>query len=206
MLTHMHKSIHARFARALLAAMLAGAAGAACAAPIYHVTVDTGAWSGNGYLDLTLAGLENTPAVTATVSNFRGSFGTARWTQGQVAGDVASGVTLVQGPSFNELLQQIGFGGVFGFDVSFAGLQGVPNGSNFDVALVDAGLTGYAAGTDGDIATIALTPGAPTTWLADARYVRIAEVPEPGSAALVGMGLLLVSWRRKRAGGRTAQG
>lgn len=195
----MIQSIHAFFARALLAVLLVTGTGAALAGPIYRVSVDTRTWSGSGYLDLTLAGLGNAIPVTATVSNFSGSFGSASFTQGQASGDAVSVVSLVQGPSFNELLQEVDFGGILSFDVSFEVPQGVANGSNFGVALVNASLTDYAAGTNGDIAAIALMPGAADARWADQRFASIAEVPEPGSAAIVVLGLLLVGWSRARA-------
>lgn len=187
------------FTRALVALLLMTGAGAALAGPVYRVSLDTGNWSGSGYLNLTLAGLNQALPVTATVSNFQGSFGAASFTQGLVAGDVASTVTLVQGPSFNELLQQVDFGGLFSFDVSFDVAPGVLDGSHFGVALVNAGRTAYADGLIGDIASISLMPGAaPLAW-ADARFVSIAEVPEPGSAALVLAGLLLAGWSSRSA-------
>ncbi len=192
------KSIHVLFARALAALVLVAATGAACAAPLYHVSVDTGTWSGSGYLNLTLTGLANAVPVTATVSNFQGSFGSSSLTQGQVTGDVAAGFRFVQGPTFNELLQQIDFGGVFSFDVSFAVPQGVLNGSNFGVALVNASLTDYLAGSGGDIGAIALMPQGPDAVFADQRFVSIVEVPEPGSAVLVALGLLVAGWSRAR--------
>lgn len=191
----MLRSIHSFFARALVAALLLGATGATLAGPVYRVAVDTSSWSGSGYLSLTLSGLSNEVPVTATVTNFVGNFGTESFTQGQVTGDAASVVSLVQGPSFNELLQSIGLGGMLWFDVRFEIPQGVLNGSNFGVALVNASLTAYAAGTDGDIAAIALMPGADAMIWADQRFVSIAEVPEPGSAAIVMLGLLLLGWR-----------
>jgi hypothetical protein len=195
----MHKSINAFFARMLVALLLVAGTSAALAGPIYRVSVDTSTWSGSGYLDLTLTGLGNTVPVTATVSNFKGSFGSTSSTQGQVSGDVASVVSLAQGPSFNELLQEIDLGGMFSFDLSFESPLGLLDGSTFGVALVNASQTAYAAGTDGDIATIALMPGAPEAVWADQRFASIAEVPEPGSAAIVVLGLLLVGWSRARA-------
>lgn len=190
----MFTSFNAFFARALVAVLLLAGTGTgtALAGPIYRVTVDTSAWSGDGYLDLTLAGVANTVPVIATLSNFTGSFGSASYTLGQVTGNVASMVRLAQGPSFNELLQGIGFGGTFSFDVGFEMPAGALDGSTFGVALVNAGLSAYAAGTNGDIATIALMPGAANVAWADQRFASIAEVPEPGSAAIFALGLLLV--------------
>lgn len=194
----MFKSINAFFARVLLAALLVTGTSAALAGPVYHVSVDTSTWSGNGYLNLTMTGLGNAPPVTTRVSNFKGSFGSTNSTQGQVSGDVMSIVTLVQGPSFNEILQDIDFGGTFSFDVSFEVPQGVLNGSNFGVALVNASGTDYAPGTNGDIAGVALMPEAADALWVDRRFASIAEVPEPGSAATVVLGLLLVGWCRTR--------
>ncbi|WP_137174194.1 NF038129 family PEP-CTERM protein [Massilia sp. HP4] len=191
-------AIHAFLARAMVALLLATAAGATLAGPVYRVSIDTGSWSGSGYLNLTLTGLDNATPITATVSNFKGSFGSERFTQGQVSGDVGSLLSLVQGPSFNELLQRIDFGGIFSFDVRFGIPAGSLDGSNFGVALVDAGRTAYAPGTSGDIAAIALMPGAADASWAAQGIASITEVPEPGSAAIVALGLLLAGCCRAR--------
>lgn len=192
-------AIHVFFARALVGLLLVTATGAALAGPIYRVSIDTGNWSGSGYLNLTLTGLSNATPVTATVSNFKGSFGTESFTQGQVSGDVGSALSLVQGPSFNELLQSIDFGGIFSFDVRFEISPDLLDGSNFGVALVNASQTAYAAGTSGDIAAIALMPGAADGLWAAQGLASVTEVPEPGSAAIVALGLLLAGCCRARA-------
>lgn len=199
MLNAFNSSIQAFLARAVVAVLLVTATGAAFAGPIYRVSVDTGNWSGNGYLNLTLTGLASAVPVTATVSNFKGSFGSESFTQGQVSGDVGSVLSLVQGPSFNELLQGIDFGGVFSFDVRFEMPPGVLDGSNFGVALVNASLTAYAEGTSGDIAAISLMQGAADALWAAPGLASISEVPEPGSAGIVALGLLLVGCRRAAA-------
>jgi hypothetical protein len=195
----MRNPIKACFVRALAALLFLGASGAALAGPVYRVAVDTSAWSGSGYLNLTLSGLEKTDVLTATVSNFKGRFGSERFTQGQVSGDVGSVLTLAQGPSYNELLQAIDFGGMFSFDVRFELPPGVADGANFGVALVNASQTAYADGTFGDIATIALMPGSSDALWADPSHASIGEVPEPGSAALAALGLLMVGSGRLRA-------
>ena len=191
-------SINAFCARALVTFLLVFGTGTALAGPIYRIEVDTSSWSGSGFLGLTLTGLTGAATVTATVSNFMGSFSNEIHTQGQVSGDVASAVRLAQGPSFNELLQGIDFGGLFAFDVRFDVPPDALDGSNFGLALVNADRTAYMAGTDGDIATIALMPGMPDAFAADARFVAITEVPEPGTAAIVMLGLLLIGGSRAR--------
>lgn len=192
-------SFHAFFARVLLAVLLSGGAGVASAGPLYHVSLDTDAWSGSGFLSFTLTGLDKAPPVTATLSNFSGSFGNASFTLGQVSGDLGAGVTLTQGPSFNELLQAIDFGGAFSFDVMFDVPAGLLDGSHFGVALVNAAQTAYADGTEGDIVSIGLMPGAADLLMADARYATVSAVPEPGSVAMVGLALLLAGWSRARS-------
>jgi hypothetical protein len=71
-------------------------------------------------------------------------------------------------------------------------------GTNFGVALVNAGLTDYVPGTTGDIVTIGLLPGTPDAVSAMASLATVGRVPEPADLALFSGGLLMLAARRKR--------
>jgi hypothetical protein len=190
--------------RACLAALLALSAGAALAIPGYHVSIDTSSLAGDGYLDLTLAALADAAPVTATLTNFTGNFGAAAFTQGAVDGGVDSTLSFTNGESFNELLQAITFGGHFGFDVYFDVASAGSVGSTFAVALVNAAMTDYVAGTGADFLVIGLLPGAaPTTTSATSlsSVSAVTAVPEPSSGILLASGLLLLAMYTRRGGG-----
>jgi hypothetical protein len=189
-------------ARALLALAFAGFSGAAFAGPGYHVTVDTSSLSGSGYLDLTFTALAGAAPASASLSHFTGNLAaSAPLLQGSAAGSVASSVTFDNSQTFNEFLQAITFGGLFGFDITFDVAASGNIGTDFGVALANAGLTDYAAGTNGNLVTIGLLPGVADSVTATAGFATAAAaVPEPASAALVAGGLLLLSLRGKRRG------
>jgi MYXO-CTERM domain-containing protein len=194
------------FASSSLAFALA-LGGQAMAAPVYHVTIDTEALSGQaGYLDFLHLALGNADPATATVTHLQGAFGPAAFGVGGVGGTPGSGITLDSAGGGSEFGQWAAFGGLFGFDVAFdaqpgpsAG-AGVVAGSTFSVALLDDTLH-YLGGT-GDLVTIALQPGESDAIVADpafANVTTVSTVPEPSTAWLAAAGLLLLAGRRRRA-------
>lgn len=194
-MTHPFKQL---LARACCALACAGLGGAACAAPIYHVSIDTGSLSGSGYLDLSFSALAGAAPASATLTHFTGNLAaSAPLVQGTAAGNVGTAVSFDNSQTFNEFLQAVSFGGIFGFDLSFNLAAAGSIGTDFGVALANAGLTDYAAGTSGNLVTIALLPGAPDSVSANAGFATV-EVPEPASAALLAGGLLLLGARRRR--------
>jgi hypothetical protein len=181
------------FTRALLALLLAGGAHAAFAGPMYHVTVDTSGLTGTGYLDLTFAALAGAAPATATLTHFDGAFDGGALVTGAVGGSVGSTVTFGNGPTFNELLQAVTFGGLLKFDAAFDVAPGGTIGTTFGIALVNAALDNYVPGTNGNVATIDLVPGAPDTYRADAAFATLTPVPEPAGLPVFVTGCVLAA-------------
>jgi hypothetical protein len=191
-------------ARLLFALMLvAGVVPASASAESYHVSIDTSTLAGReGYLDFLFLGLANAGPVQAKLSNFAGDFTSSSFAQGQVAGSLASQLTIGNGDAWNEFAQWTRLGGTLSFDVSFSQPAGSNNssssnsvaGATLSVALLDAGLN--YLGASGDIATFALLPAAATTVSTDAAYAtvsNISPVPEPATYVMLAAGLLLIT-------------
>jgi hypothetical protein len=185
--------------RLALALTLATGAGAALAVPAsYHVSIATSTLSGDGYLDLALAGFS--PA-TAVVSNFTGSASGASITSGTASGDLST-TAAFDTSDVNYLDQLVHFGGVFSLDVLFdyasasAG-AGVDDSVAFALSLYNTDFSAYL-GASGALATITLTPGLGTSFTTDGALVTLADttataVPEPSAWLLMATGLLFVS-------------
>lgn len=183
----------------VLALTLATGAGAALAVPAsYHVSIDTSTLSGDGYLDLALAGFS--PA-TSVVSNFTGSASGASITSGTASGDLST-TAAFDTSDVNYLDQLVHFGGVFSLDVLFdyasasAG-AGVDDSVAFALSLYNTDFSAYL-GAGGALATITLTPGLGTSFTTDGALVTLADttataVPEPSAWLLMATGLLFVS-------------
>lgn len=175
-----------------------GVAATALAGPIYRVSVDTAALAGQGgYLDFLFLGLQDAAPATATLSNFTGALDGTGLTTGDASGSSAGHVVLGNGSGWNEFAQHVGFGGRFGFDVSFdmAGVAG-DSGTNLTLALLDDAF--QYVGVAGDIVTFALLPGQADAVAADGNFATVQAVPEPGSVALLAVGLLgMAALRRK---------
>lgn len=185
----------------VLALTLATGAGAALAVPAsYHVSIDTSTLSGDGYLDLALAGFSS---ATAVVSNFTGSASGASITSGTAFGDLSTAAAF-DTSDVNYLDQLVHFGGVFSLDVLFdyasasasAG-AGVDDSVAFALALYNTDFSAYL-GASGALATITLTPGLGTSFTTDGALVTLADttataVPEPSAWLLMATGLLFVS-------------
>jgi hypothetical protein len=186
------------FTRALLALALAGGAHTAFAGPMYHFTVDTTSLTGTGYLDLTFAALAGATPATATLTHFDGAFDGTALVTGAVGGNVSSAVTFGNGPTFNELLQAVTFGGLLSFDAAFDVVPGGTVGTSFGIALVNAALDNYVPGTSGNVATIDLMPDAPATAWSDTAFVTATKVPEPNGLPMFATGCVLAALTLRR--------
>lgn len=174
--------------RRLLFALTLLASGSACAGPAYHVTVDTAGLSGSGFLDFAVIGAPGAPGAIASVSGLTGDFGPELERVGQVAGGIPAGFTLANGVGDNYLTQAVTFGGLFAFDIRFAGdyetVNGI-DGATFAIGWFDAAFSQYTLA-----ATFAAQPGnaleaaSLTPTVLDAA-VTVSEVPEPSQLVLV---------------------
>lgn len=187
-------SITSMLSRLVLAITLATGAAAAVAAPVsYHVTFDTSAYSGDGYIDLGFGGLDAAAAGTAVVSNFAGAVTNATSVIGVVSGDLTSTATFNAADS-GDLAQLIHLGGVFGFDVAFD-YASTGAGITFAMSLLD---TDFASLTSGNFfGQIFLAPDAGVTFsvydpLATVVPTGTAAIPEPGAWLMMATGLLLM--------------
>lgn len=185
------------FFRALLAFSIAVGAPAALAGPMYRVSVDTSAFAGTtGFLSLGFNGGGDTMDAVATATGFAGDFLAESRAEGDVRGDVASSVILGTTTGYNFFDQAVNFGGLFSFDVSIDGGSGL-FGSLFSVALFNQAFDSYL-GFDGDLLTIDVIPGEPTTvTVFNQDLIDVAEVPEPGAWMLLASGLFLLAATRR---------
>ncbi|MBB3224897.1 NF038129 family PEP-CTERM protein [Pseudoduganella umbonata] len=179
---------------ALLLALATGT-GNALASPIYHVALDTTSLAGqHAWLDFLFTGLDNAAPAQATVTGFTADTGGVTLAEGDVSGSLASALVIGNGSGWNEYGQWLQLGGLLEFDVAFD-LGPAGAGTSLVVTLLDDRF-GYLAGT-GDLVTFALQPGAGTAVSADSAFAAVSAIPEPGSLAVLGTGLLLMMATRR---------
>lgn len=185
------------FSRAALAFALLAGMGAAWAGPSYHVTLDTSASSGDGYLQLDFLAFGNVDPLTATLTNLQGAFtGTpdlANVTSG------ANGSLTFSNDAFSEFFQSLMLGGQFSFDLSFGGTPAGSGTTGFTASLLNGAgdylsFNAVQIGLNADGVTVATVPLASVTPAAVG-----ADVPEPADWALVmsGLGLMGFALRRR---------
>lgn len=194
-------TITSLFSRLALAMALSLGAGAAMAAPVsYHVTLDTSAFTGDGYLDLSFGGIDGAAgAATALVSNVTGALTSTTDVIGAVNGDLTTTASF-NNAFYGDLAQLVHFGGVFGFDVLFD-FANTGTGSSFALSLLDTSFDSLL-GTN-FAAAIYLTPGSGASFVtfspfATVTAIDVAAVPEPGQWLLMLTGLLLLAAMARR--------
>lgn len=189
------------FLRALLALSIAVGAPAAVAGPVYSVSINTSSLAGtSGLLDLMFLGLETPNPTFARISNFSGDFFGEPIPEGDVVGDIASGVVMGNRTGYNVFDQAVRFGGLLSFDISFE-TEYELIGTTLSVALLDMAFN--YVGADSHLLAIDVVANAPATidvlapGLVSVAELPPAEVPEPRDWLLVATGLVLLGATRR---------
>lgn len=182
--------------------------GAAHAGPSYRVSVNTGAYNGQGLMDFSfLANAGVTPA-TAVLSNFSGAFGDEYERASGVIGAIPGMVTLDNQDGGTYLTQLVTLGGLFSFDVRFDGdFASIANlnATQFNATLYNSTLSEFI-GVAGSFAVFDLLPpanGQPGQVLVSGpnALATVAQIPEPSSMLLVLAALALLGLVRHRREG-----
>lgn len=194
--------------KALLAAALVFASGAALAFPSYQVTIHTQAYSGeSGLLDFGFGGYDDSPVGIATLWNISGAFGDQYDRSGNIEGDVATGLVFTSGAASTYLTQSVILGGDFVFNMSFTGpvqFMDSPSGLTFAVQLYGTDLSDWLdmpvqfdliPAFNGDPASLSVTANPDSATVTEL----VADVPEPSQLLLMLSALALagVALRRK---------
>lgn len=201
------------FSLTLRHAAMALALGVACAgaasAQTMHVELNTVSLVNTGFLDLQF-NPSQVPAsfASATISHLSG-FGDLSGVE--IAGDVhqnAGGFVFGNTSDYNDLFQGITFGGKVSFDVTFGGLSDASPAalqSKFSVSLFGADRTttlGNFNPLDGTLMSITWQPtagaGVLSSDITDHAIAGVSAVPEPSTWAMLGAGLALVGFARRR--------
>jgi len=195
---------------AAMALALSAIAGLASAQTL-HVELNTASLGSSGFLDLQF-NPSSVPATfaSATISHLTG-FGDLSGvsTQGNVLQN-AGGFVFGNTTDYNDLFQAMAFGGKVSFDVTFGGLSdpsAAAMPSKFAVSFLGSdGAGGYTslgnADPDGSLMSISWQPTAGAGTLSSAityqTVANISAVPEPSAWAMLGAGLALVGFARRR--------
>jgi hypothetical protein len=202
---------------ALTALVVATSTGAAVASPIYHVSVNTSAYSGAGLLDFSFLGATGATGATATLTNFSGAAGGVFLSDGAVSGSLPGAVMFSNAGVNNELTQSVTFGSMFSFDLEFGGAFTTTAGlfgTTFGVALLNADMSDYV-GLAGNVLELALNPRTPS-GLASTITVAVFDgvstaavaavaVPEPADWLLTLTGLVFVVYMTRLNGRSNAR-
>ncbi len=173
----------------------------------FHVQIDSSTLSGNGWMAFTLlAGGSPASGVQVQIENFAGAWLAGSERDGDVQGDFPQ-FQLGNTDFYNELRQQVSWGGLLDFDLHFSGdYASVAGdiGSTLGIALLSEDLTAYAGDFTGNVLEFAITPvqaDGPATLTVSNLAPSVATsfaVPEPDAASLVVLGLLLLALCQQR--------
>jgi hypothetical protein len=187
---------------------------------LYQVTIDTTAIEGvTGSLNFQVGVLGTPDPLTIELSDFTfdGSFGLLDSdfcfgeTPCPVTGDLASGASMsfantpFDPPSFIDYLRPVVFGTQISFRLFFSGLaldnpSPAPGTTSFEIVLLDEFFDPLLSDDSaiGSIVSFVVDDGELSfTNFSSGGEADVSEVPEPGTLALVALGLVLVAGRQR---------
>ena len=181
-------------------------AGSSRADLIYQIDLDTRSLVGNGYIELSLAGLDDAPNAFAIVTSGSNAFGAVVDQFGDVSGDLTNSLQLASALGMADMLQEVSFGTLLPLQLQLGG--------DWLTALADAGITFaiklwsedwlplLTEDGAGDLLRLELLPGGiiDTDVLSSAVTVQpVISVPAPAAVALLLFGLFAVAAPRRRS-------
>ena len=196
-----------RILQAVALALTVAASGAALAeSPSYHVSINTGALSGGGYMFLSFLSVDDAPGATAAISHFDGAFNGFDAYTGSVADGLPDGATMTNANGMNALQRGLSFGGVFSFNVSFYGdyetMVGGP-GAMLGISLINEDFTAYVGNPDGNVLEFSLlaplgTDPAGMGIATPYNLATVTAVPEASQWLMLVAGLAMLGWTMRR--------